>query len=408
MPINEPFLIGPISKLLTMDNLPEKGCIADYQLKILIDVGIVIKDGIIDKIDTYALLKNYFPNKHIIDYPAVALPGFIDCHTHLCFAGSRAKDYALRLGGMNYRQIAANRGGILESVRKTRKASKQELVQLLLQRTKLMKEWGVTTCEVKSGYGLSVDSEVKILETIREASSLQPLELIPTCLAAHIKPPEFKSSKLYLDYLVAELFPILKQRNLTKRIDIFVDDSAFSVEEARSYLLSAKEQGFDIILHIDQFSRGDAVLAAELHAQSADHLEQSRSQDFEILAEADVHAVVLPGASLGLGIPFSSVRQMLDNGLSVAIASDWNPGSAPMGNLLVAASLLGMAEKLSMAETLAGLTVRAAKALGLNDRGCIKPGLRGDIIIFPCNDYREILYQQGLLKPKTVLIRGIL
>jgi imidazolonepropionase len=399
-------LIGPFTQLVTMAQLPEKGPIADNALQIIDNGAIAVTDGLISAVGKFDELKHNYSNIQKIDSPAVALPGFIDCHTHICFAGSRAGDYALRLTGMSYQEIAKRGGGILDTVKKTRAASSKELIELTCQRAKRLMQLGITTCEVKSGYGLSVAEELSHLKVIQSAAKLSSISLIPTCLAAHTRPPEFNDNKQYLQILLSDLLPEVKAQSLSNRIDIFIDDCAFSIEEAREYLTAARQMGFDICIHADQFHRGGAVLAAELNAVSADHLEQSIPQDFTLLAKANVVAVALPGASLGLGIPQPAARQMLDNGACLAIASDWNPGSAPMGNLLTAAALLGASQKLTMAETLAGITFRAAKALKLNDRGSIVIGNRADLSLFPCSDYREILYQQGSMLPSQVYIGG--
>lgn len=403
--INE-YLLGPITQLLTMNGLPINGPLADTQLEILPEAGVVIRDGLISEIGTYTeIAKRQIP-RHEISTPTVVLPGFIDAHTHLCFAGSRAKDYAQRLNGLTYQEIAAQGGGIQDTVRHTRAASAQELEALLRAKIERLIQWGVTTCEVKSGYGLSIDEEIKILEVIDRVGKSQPVTLVPTCLAAHVRPPEFQSNQEYLAYLIQGLLPQLIQRGLTRRIDIFVEQGAFSRDEALAYLNEAKRMGFDLCIHADQFSRGGALLAAEVGALTADHLEQSIEEDFLALTKRGTIPVVLPGASIGLGIPYPHARQILDLGLPLVIASDWNPGSAPMGHLLAEAALLGMAEKLTMAETLAALTVRAARALRLNDRGCLKDGKRADIIGFPTGNYQDILYHQGSLQPSLVYAGG--
>lgn len=401
-----PYLVGPFTQLLSMDHLPPYGPIKDEELEIFNAYAIAFQGHEIIEIGPFERLRKQYSRCHFLDFPAVALPGWIDSHTHLCFAGSRAADYALRLKGKSYQEIAAAGGGILDTVARTRAASKEELLQLTIQRAKKQLRFGITTCEVKSGYGLSVEEEVKMLEVIREASRWQPIELIPTCLAAHVCAPEFSSSRAYLDSIVEKLFPLLKQHNLTNRIDIFVEHGAYSIEEARSYLEFAKKAGFSICLHADQFSRGAAALAAELKALSADHLEMSEGQDFALLYRSGTIPIVLPGSSLGLGLPFARAREMLDAGLPVVIASDWNPGSAPMGNLLMEAAILGAYQKLTVAETFAGMTNRAAKALGLHDRGLLKAGMRADCVIYPCADYREILYHQGSMTPKAVIAQG--
>lgn len=403
---DEPLVIGPFDQLLSMDHLPIGGPIKDDQLEILKESGLVVQGEQILEIGFFNQLKNKYSNCFFLDYPAVALPGWIDSHTHICFAGSRASDYALRLSGKTYQEIAAAGGGILDSVKQTREAKQDELIDLTIQRAKRQLQKGITTCEVKSGYGLTLQDEIKMLEVIQKASNLQPIDLIPTCLAAHICPPEFSNPSEYLEYLIAKLFPLLKEHNLTQRIDIFVESGAFSTQEAKNYLQAAKKEGFQVCVHADQFSRGGAILAAEVGALSADHLEVSEREDFVSLCRSGTIPIVLPGASLGLGLPFPRVREMLDAGLPVVIASDWNPGSAPMGNLLTEAAILGAYQKLTMAETIAAMTSRAARALALNDRGVLKAGMRADCSIFACKDYREILYHQGSLKPKNVIVKG--
>ena len=400
-------LIGPITQILTMDGLSKDGLIKDDSLEIIENGGIVVEKGCISAIGVYSTLKSSRLEEIQIDSPAVAIPGIIDAHTHICYAGSRASDYALRVSGLSYQEIASRGGGILDTVRNTRDATEQELVQLMKPRLERLLSLGVTTCEVKSGYGLTVKDEVKMLLAIREASQQQPVDLIPTCLAAHTRPWEYASSKEYLDYLIQDLFPILKEKNLAKRIDIFVEKGAFSAEEAKSYLVAAKKAGFSTTLHANQFSSGGVALAAELKAATAEHLEHLTLEECRQLKAAGVIPVVLPGASLGLGVPMAPARMILDSGLPLVIASDWNPGSAPMGNLLMQAAVLGASEKLNMAEVLAGITCRAAGALGLNDRGVIKVGKKGDFVLYPCKNYQEILYYQGSLHPARVFIKGL-
>ena len=193
--------------------------------------------------------------------------------------------------------------------------------------------------------------------------------------------------------------PEIKRRKLANRVDIFVEKTAFSINAAKSYLTAAHENGFDIVLHGDQFSTGAAALAVELNALSIDHLEAANDSEIALLAASNVIPVVLPGASLGLGEPFAPARKLLDAGTSLVIASDWNPGSAPMGDLLTSAAILGAMQKLTMAEVWAALTCRAAAALNKTDRGILKAGMNADFIVFKTNDYREILYNQGQLKP---------
>ena len=388
-------LSGPFTQLLTMDNLPERGKLSDEQLEIIPDAGILHQDGVILAVGNFEQLRKENPGANIefLEGDFVCLPGMIDVHTHICWAGSRANDYAMRLAGKTYLEIAEAGGGIWSTVMKTREASVEELAELTFERAEKLYQQGVTTIEVKSGYGLSVDDEIKMLKAIQLANQKTSAELIPTCLAAHIKPKDFPGNEQeYLQYIIENLLPEVKKQNLANRVDIFVEKGAFSVSDAKYYLPEAKKMGFDVVIHGDQFSSGCASLAAEIQAISIDHLEYADESEIEILAKSNVIPVVLPGASIGLGEKFAPARKLLDAGCSLVIASDWNPGSAPMGNLLVQAAILGAYEKLSMAETWAALTCRAARALKRNDIGVLKKGNKADFIVFETGDYREVLY----------------
>jgi imidazolonepropionase len=398
-------LYGPITQLLTMASLPDKGAIADAALEIKKDAGLLVEGDRIVAVDTFSALKGSGIHVETAS-PCVIVPGFIDTHTHLCFAGSRAADYSSRISGKTYQEILAAGGGIMDTVRKTRDCSEQTLVELLLRRLTRHASEGVTTCEVKSGYGLSVEHELKILRAIREAAELQPVSIVPTCLAAHITPPEFESPEMYLEHIIAELLPIVIRESLAKRIDIFVESNAFPPAIAAPFLKRAMAMGFEAVVHADQFTTGGSAVAVEAEAISADHLEASRDEEIRALAASEVTATVLPGASLGLGMHFAPARKMLDYGCAMVIASDWNPGSAPMGDLLMQASVLSAQQKLTNAETLSAITFRAARALRLSDRGILEAGKRADFIAFPVDDFREILYHQGKLKPSQVWIAG--
>lgn len=402
-------LIGPITQVLTLDKLPLKGALKDEQLEILTNAGILIEGGKILQVGPWEELKKDFPEAEhfILKGEYVALPGLIDCHTHICFGGSRSKDFAMRNAGKSYLEIAESGGGIWDTVTQTRNLSLEELARITVKNANRHFSEGVTTIEVKSGYGLSLDEELKMIRAIQLANQSTSADLISTCLAAHMKPKDFEGSNSeYLERIADELFPILKKEKLTKRIDAFVEKSAFSPEEIKPYFQYAKEMGFDLTVHADQFTTGGSAVAVKFGAVSADHLEASGEKEIKELAQSNTIAVALPGASIGLGCAFTPARKILDRGGSLAIASDWNPGSAPMGDLLVQASILATFEKLSTAEVFAGITFRAAAALGLNDRGKITPGYLADFILFPTSDYREILYQQGKLKSEMVWKRG--
>ncbi|MDO3628700.1 imidazolonepropionase [Mucilaginibacter sp. BT774] len=398
-------LIGPFTQILPLSGLPVKEPIADDALQIIPQGGILTENGLIAEVGDFGTLRKSNPQAEIeeIQGDHILLPGFIDCHTHLCFAGSRAKDYALRIAGKSYLEIARSGGGIWDSVTQTRAASKYLLAGFLVDRVKRHLRNGVTTIEVKTGYGLSIEQELKQLEAIKIAADNVRADLIPTCLATHILPKDFNGPvEEYLELILNKLLPKIKQENLANRVDIFIEDGAFSTADAACYLEVAKKMGFDITVHADQFSTGGSEVAVTVGAVSADHLEASGEQEIKRLAASETVAVALPGASLGLGMGFAPARKLLNAGACLAIASDWNPGSAPMGDLLLQASVLSAYEKLTTAETFAALTFRAAKALNLYDRGVLETGKLADMQAYPCADYREILYHQGRLKPDKV------
>ncbi len=404
-------IIGPFSQAITMRNLDLRGSIADDKLEIIPNSAICVDAQKIVDVGDFLQLKQKYPNCEIelIEQESVVLPGFVDVHTHICFAGDRAGDYALRLAGKGYIEIAKSGGGIWSSVQKTREASQAELAQLTIKRANRHLQEGVTTIEVKSGYGLSAVEELKILRAIKNANENCAADLISTCLAAHMKPHDFQGSNDdYLQQIAQDLLPLLRQENLTNRVDIFVEQTAFSPDEAAKYLAVAREMNFDITIHADQFSAGGSRLAVDFQALSADHLEVSADVEIAALAGSDTVAVALPGSSYGLGIyHMTPARRLLDAGAILAIASDWNPGSAPMGDLLVQASLFGINQKLSTAEIFAALTFRAAKALNLNDRGVIEKNKIADFQLYPLDDYRQILYHQGKVKPFAVYKNGL-
>jgi imidazolonepropionase len=402
-------LIGPISQLVTLRDLSLKGPINDSTLHAISNAGIAIDNDTIVAVDTWDTLLAAYPNAMITQLYGtnVAVPGYIDCHTHLCFGGNRARDFALRNAGVSYLEIAQSGGGIWDTVTQTRKCTEQELTQIVIKNANQQLQLGITTIEVKSGYGLSVEEEIKMLRAIRNGSKETAADLVATCLAAHLTPKDFSgTNEDYLNYLVTNLFPVLQSEKLTNRIDAFIETSAFSASEIAPYLKSAKELGFDITIHADQFTTSGSEVAVQIGAISADHLEASGDKEIELVAQSNTIAVALPGASVGLGCPFAPARKILDKGGALAIASDWNPGSAPMGDLVCQASILATFEKLTTAEVFAGITFRAAAALNLFDRGRLIAGNKADFILYPSTDYRDILYYQGSLRPSQVWKSG--
>jgi len=388
-----------------MANLPERGAISDNSLEIIDDGGVVIEDGkIIEVGDFLSLSKNNLDVREIT-YPCVLLPGFIDSHTHVCHYGNRSDEYAKRNSGISYQQILEEGGGIHNTMNSTSNSTDEQLTDDTLNRLKRHFQEGVLTCEVKSGYAPNLEDEVRMLRIINEIDSSNDIDLIPTCLAAHVTPKKYESSKKYLDSIINDLLPIIKEENLSNRVDIFIEEKAFSITEASNFLEKIKND-FYITAHANQFTSGGLKVGVDNGAVSVDHLEVITDQEIDYLSKSDTTGVVLPGCSLGLGIPFAPARKLLDYNCKVSIASDWNPGSAPMGDLLMQASLLGSTEKLSNAEVLAGITCRAANALSLEDRGSLENGKIADMIGFKTNDFRDILYNQGKLKPSFICKRG--
>jgi imidazolonepropionase len=402
-------LIGPFKQIVTLANLPLRGKLSDEQLEIITDGGILINNDKIEKVGNFEELKSKNQNipVEMIEGEQVALPAFVDSHTHICFGGNRANDFAMRNAGKTYLEIAESGGGIWSSVQHTRSASEEELLTTLLERINSLVSLGITTIEVKSGYGLDVENELKMLRIIKKAQTQTHAALIPTCLSAHLKPRDFEGgNEEYLNYIITDILPKVKEENLAKRVDIFIEKSAFQPEESKVFLLKTKELGFDITVHADQFTPGSSRIAVEVGARSADHLEATIDEDIEFLAQSDTVATALPGASLGLGEKFTPARKLLDAGAILAIASDWNPGSAPMGNLISQASILATYEKLTTAEVLAGITFRSAFALGLEDRGRVENGMKADFVTFKTDNFQNILYNQGSLKAENIYING--
>lgn len=399
-------ILGSFAQIITLNHLPLKGAIKDDALEIIENGGVLIENNLILEVGNFEGLVKKYPKVLVeeVAKPSVLLPSFVDCHTHTCFAGSRANDFAARNAGKTYLEIAAAGGGIWSSVQKTRACSSENLYNLTLDRVNQFVKEGIKTIEIKSGYGLDLENELKMLRVIQRVKENTNANIISTCLAAHIKPKDFEGTNSdYLNWILNELLPLIKAEALSNRVDIFIEKSAFGIEESKLYLQKVKDLGFDITVHADQFTAGSATLAAELGALSADHLEASTEKEIKVLANSATVAVVLPGASIGLGEPFAPARKLLDAGACLAIASDYNPGSAPMGDLLTQAAILATYQKLSTAEVLAGLTFRAAKALNINNIGKIASNYKADLQVYACDDYREILYHQGRLKPYETL-----
>ncbi|HYZ76362.1 MAG TPA: imidazolonepropionase [Gaiellaceae bacterium] len=329
-----------------------------------------------------------------------AIPGLVDCHTHACFAGDRVEEFALRAAGASYEELHAAGGGILSSVRATRAAAEDELVHAVARHRDAMLRHGTTTFEAKSGYGLDRDVELASLRAIRAAGG------VPTWLGAHAVPPEFGDADAYLDFALAEVLSEAAQ--LAEAADVFLERNAFDAEQARRYLSACRDAGLALRLHGDQFTEAGAVpLAIELGARSVDHLEATGDEGIRALAASEVVAVLLPASALFLGRPMPRARELLDQGATVALATDFNPGSAYCESLALVASLAATQLRISLEETLCALTANAAHVLGRGDRkGRLAPGYDADIVLLGAPDWRQLAYHLAGDVVETVVIGG--
>jgi len=344
----------------------------------------------------------------------LVIPGLIDCHTHLCFGGWRGDEFEMRLQGRSYQDIAASGGGIRSTVAATRADSADQLAQKALQALEGMLDLGVTTVECKSGYGLEQKTELKQLEVYRQLDRQQggeqPIELVPTFLGAHMIPDEYKEHREdYIHLLCEVLIPEIAEQKLAQFCDVFVEEGAFSITEARHILTTAKNAGLGLKVHADQLSSGGgAQLAAELGAVSAEHLEYADQAGIEALARAGTVAVSLPLASLYLRERYVAARQMLDSGVKVAVATDFNPGSAPSYHLPLAMTLACINQQMTPQEVLMGVTTIAARAISAEQRvGSLSPGFMADITIIDSPSVNHWLYHFRANACVAVLKSGI-
>jgi len=337
----------------------------------------------------------------------VVMPGFVDAHTHPVFAGNRANEFEQRASGATYAEIAAAGGGIRSTVRRTRAASEADLLGAAQKYVAWFLENGTTTIEAKSGYGLSPEDEYKLLRVIR---GIQPIRTVPTFLGAHEIPDEFRAHpKKYVDLVVEEMLPHVASETLAEFCDIFCEPGIFGIEDSRRILSAARDLGLGLRMHADQLSKsGAAVLAAELGATTADHLEHTDALGISALKAAGVQPVLLPGSVYALGSKlYPDARAMIDAGLAVVLATDFNPGSSPTPSMPMILSLASTQMKMTPAEALTAATINAAYSLNRgNEIGSLEPGKRADFVIHDCSDYREVGYFFGVRHPKAVYVDG--
>jgi imidazolonepropionase len=340
----------------------------------------------------------------------IVLPGLVDSHTHTVFAGSREHELELKIKGMSYLEILARGGGILSSVQSNRAASKADLVKAGLKYTKEMLSQGTTTAEAKSGYGLTTQDELKTLEAIAEVDARQPLDLIPTFLGGHAVPPEYKdNSDGYVDLVIQEMLPRVAAKKLARFCDVFCEKGAFSVEQSRRILQAAAEAGLGLKIHADEIvPLGGAELAAELHAVSADHLLAISEEGIRRMASELVVAVLLPGTTFYLREKhFAPARKLIEAGVPVALATDFNPGSCPNNNMQIIMTLACLYLEMTPAEIVNAMTINAAHALGLaGDIGSLEADKLADIVIFAAPSYLYLPYRFGTNMVSQVIKGG--
>lgn len=401
------------SQLVTVAG-PQRPRVGDEmrQLSIISHGALLIRDDLIVRAGPTHEIEPYIDREcAVIDAGGrTVLPGFVDAHTHPVFAGNRVDEFEMRSAGRSYQEIASEGGGIRSTVQKTRAASEPELFESARRYAEWFLRTGTTTVEAKSGYGLSLEAELRMLRVIRRLGAETPLEYVPTFLGAHAVPDEYTDHRSdYVDLIVNEMIPAIARERLARFADVFCEKDAFNAKESREVLQAAKTHGMRLRIHADQFSAcGGAQLAAELGAVTADHLEHTDEAGIAALRSAAVQPVLLPASVLLMGsAKYPNARLMIANGLAVVLASDFNPGSSPTPSMPLVLTLASAQMKMLPAEAITAATINAAYSLGIgHEVGSLEPGKRADFVIHGCDDYREIAYFAGIEHPVAVYVRG--
>jgi imidazolonepropionase len=379
------------------------------ELAIIPDGGMLIRDGKIDIVGPSTEIEKKAGDAEVIDARGkVVLPGFVDAHTHLVFAGNRLDDFERRAWGDTYEQIAKAGGGIWSTVEKTRAASEADLLMQAKKHADWFLRCGTTTVESKSGYGLSVEDELKILRVMRRLNQETPLEIVPTFLGAHAVPREMHADE-YVDLVVNKMLPRVTSESLAEFCDVFCERGYFDSDRSRKILSAAKKLGLRLRGHVDQLTNsGGARLMAELGATTADHLEQTDEAGVTALKKANVQPVLLPGSVYALGSTcYPRARRMIEAGLAVVLATDFNPGSSPTASVPMILSLACTQMKMSPAEAISAATINPAHSLGRGDQiGSLESGKAANFSIFDCDDYRELAYWFGFPQTHSVYVKG--
>ena len=375
--------------------------------------ALFVRDGLIEQVGTTDQIDRLVDaDCEVIDAGGrIVLPGFVDAHTHPVFAGTRVDEFEQRIEGATYQEIAARGGGIQSTVNRTRAASLDELVAAGKRYATWFLRGGTTTIEAKSGYGLSLEDEIKMLRAIRRLDEETPLRYVPTFLGAHSVPPEYRARRSeYVALLVDEMLPQIAQQKLAEFCDVFCEENVFTTDEAWRILSAARCHGLGLRIHADQLSLGGgAKLAAELETITADHLEHTDADGIAALKSAGVQPVLLPGSVYALSSShYPAARQMIDAGLAVVLATDFNPGSSPTPSMLTIISLAATQMKLTPAEAITAATINAAYSLNRGAQlGSLEPGKAADLVIHDTDDYRELAYFFGVNHAWQVYAAGV-
>jgi imidazolonepropionase len=381
-------------------------------LAIISDGGMLVRDGAIVATGPSDVIERQMPGDvKVVDATGrVVLPGFVDAHAHPVFAGNRVDEFEMRARGATYEEIAAEGGGIRSTVRKTREATEDQLLAQALKHTEWFLRCGTTTVEAKSGYGLSVDEEVKILRVIRRLNEETAVEFVPTFLGAHAIPEEFQSAPdRYVSLVIDEMLPRIADERLAEFCDIFCEHGYFDLATSRKILRAARNRGMEIRMHADQLTNGGgAALAAELGAVTADHLEQTEARGIAAMKSAGVQPVLLPGSVYALGKDrYPRAREMIEAGLAVVLATDFNPGSSPTPSMQMVLSLAATQMKMTPAEGISAATINAAYSLKRGDKiGSLEAGKLANFALHDCTDCRELAYYFGVPQTHSVYVRG--
>jgi imidazolonepropionase len=360
--------------------------------------SLIIEDGYIKDIVTNASLKFSSEDKVIDLKDKIVLPGLVECHTHTAFAGSRADEFKRRLSGESYEEIAKKGGGINSTVKAVRNSSVEELINFLIPRVNYFISQGITSLEIKSGYGLDYENELKLLQAINYLKDIFPIDIVPTFLGTHTFPAEFKDDhKSYIDLLINKLIPYISLHKLAKYCDAFCEKTAFSSSEIERIFIKAKESGLELKLHTEQFNNiGGIELALRYNITSVDHLEVVEESKLKALGNSEIVCTILPGVSFFLNYQYAPARKLIDNNAILALATDYNPGSSHIANLNFVMSLAALKTGMTIEETISAVTVNAAKAVGLNGiTGSVEIGKQADFSVFDTCNYSDIVYNVG-------------